>query len=227
VSVASFKEQGYLPEAMVSYMSLLGWGPPDGVEQRPLAELVDVFSLEDVHPSPAFFDVRKLQAFNGDHIRALTADEFVERARPFLTRGAETEAVLRPIAELVRDRVKLLTEVEPMVEFLLDGDLAIDEASWQKGVAKLGDRAAAMLDAAIEGLSEARWDAGSIEAALDAAARASGFVNSEGRTQMSKAQAPVRVATTGRSVGPPLYESLVVLGRERTLERLRNARARL
>jgi glutamyl-tRNA synthetase len=227
VSVASFKEQGYLPEAMVSYMSLLGWGPPDGVEQRPLAELVDVFSLEDVHPSPAFFDVRKLQAFNGDHIRALTADEFVERARPFLTRGAETEAVLRPIAELVRDRVKLLTEVEPMVEFLLDGDLAIDEASWQKGVAKLGDRAAAMLDAAIEGLSEARWDAGSIEAALDAAARASGFVNPEGRTQMSKAQAPVRVATTGRSVGPPLYESLVVLGRERTLERLRNARARL
>jgi glutamyl-tRNA synthetase len=227
VSVASFKEQGYLPEAMVSYMSLLGWGPPDGVEQRPLADLVDVFSLEDVHPSPAFFDVRKLQAFNGDHIRALTADEFVERARPFLTRGAETEAVLRPIAELVRDRVKLLTEVEPMVEFLLDGDLAIDEASWQKGVAKLGDRAAAMLDAAIEGLSEARWDAGSIEAALDAAARASGFVNPEGRTQMSKAQAPVRVATTGRSVGPPLYESLVVLGRERTLERLRNARARL
>jgi glutamyl-tRNA synthetase len=227
VSVASFKEQGYLPEAMVSYMSLLGWGPPDGVEQRPLTELVDVFSLEDVHPSPAFFDVRKLQAFNGDHIRALTADEFVERARPFLTRGAETEAVLRPIAELVRDRVKLLTEVEPMVEFLLDGDLAIDEASWQKGVAKLGDRAAAMLDAAIEGLSEARWDAGSIEAALDAAARASGFVNPEGRTQMSKAQAPVRVATTGRSVGPPLYESLVVLGRERTLERLRNARARL
>lgn len=227
VSVESFRDEGYLPEAMVSYLSLLGWGPPDGVEQRPLAELVEVFRLEDVTPSPAFFDVRKLQAFNGDHIRALSPDEFVARARPFLTRGDETEAVLRPIAELVRDRVRLLTEVEPMVAFLLPGPLEVDDTSWQKGVVKLGDRAAAMLDAAVAGLADGEWQPAAIEAALDAAAREAGFVNPEGRTQMSKAQAPVRVATTGRSVGPPLYESLAVLGRERTLERLRDARNRL
>jgi glutamyl-tRNA synthetase len=226
VSVASFRDEGYLPEAMVNYLALLGWGPSDGVEQRPLSEIVDLFRLEDVTPSPAFFDVRKLQAFNGDHIRALTADEFLARARPYLTRGAETEAVLAPIAELVRDRVRLLTEVEPMVAFLLPGELEVDEAAWAKA-ARLGDRGAAMLDAAIAGLAECGWDAASVEAALDAAARSAGFVNPEGRTQMSKAQAPVRVATTGRSVGPPLYESLVVLGRERTLERLRDARNRL
>jgi glutamyl-tRNA synthetase len=227
VSVASFRDEGYLPEAMVNYLALLGWGPPDGVEQRPLDEIVGLFRLEDVTPSPAFFDVRKLQAFNGDRIRALPADEFVARARPFFVHGDATEAVVRPIAELVRDRVRLLTEVEPMVSFLLDGPLEVDAASWQKGVTKLGDRAATMLDAAIAGLADAPWDAAAIEAALDAAARAAGFVNPEGRTQMSKAQAPVRVATTGRSVGPPLYESLVVLGRQRTIERLKAARRRL
>lgn len=225
VSVASFKDEGYLPEAMVNYLALLGWGPPDGVEQRPLSEIVALFRLEDVTPSPAFFDVRKLQAFNGDHIRALPADEFVARARPYFTRS-ETEAVLAPIAELIRDRVRLLTEVEPMVAFLLPGELDVDEASWAKA-AKLGERGAAMLDAAIAGLADCPWDAGSVEGALDAAARSAGFVNPEGRTQMSKAQAPVRVAITGRSVGPPLYESLVVLGRERSLERLRAARSRL
>ena len=77
------------------------------------------------------------------------------------------------------------------------------------------------------GLAECGWDAESVEAALDAAARSAGFVNAEGRPQLAKAQAPVRVAITGRAVGPPLFESLVVLGRERTLERLRVARSRL
>jgi glutamyl-tRNA synthetase len=136
--------------------------------------------------------------------------------------------VLRPVAELVRDRVRLLTEVEPMVDFLrvADADLEIDGVSWQKNVVKLGDRAVAMLDAAIERLGACEWDRDAVEAALTAAAADAGFVNDEGKVQMSKAQGPVRVAVTGRSVGPPLYESLVVLGREHTLERLRQARAK-
>jgi glutamyl-tRNA synthetase len=230
VSVAAFRDEGYLPEAMVNYLALLGWGPKDGVEIRPLAEIVELFRLEDVTPSPAFFDVKKLQSFNADYIRMLPADEFVARARPYLAGGAETEAVLAPIAELVRDRVRLLTEVEPMVAFLLDRPLDVDDAAWQKDVVKPGERAVAMLDAsiaALEGVGEAGWTAAATEAALDAAARAAGFVNPEGKTQMSKAQRPVRVAVTGRAVGPPLYESLAVLGRDRTLERLRDARRRL
>jgi glutamyl-tRNA synthetase len=84
-----------------------------------------------------------------------------------------------------------------------------------------------MLDAAGEALDRCEWTAEGIEAALHDAARTAGFLNTEGRVQMSKAQAPVRVAVTGRSVGPPLYESLVVLGRERTTRRLKAARARL
>ena len=227
VSVADFRAEGYLPEAMVNYLALLGWGPPDGVEIRPLAEIVELFRLEDVHSSPAFFDVKKLQHFNAEYIRALDADEFVARARPYLTHGDESAAVLQPIAELVRDRVRLLSEVEPMIEFLRGDDVEIDDDSWQKGVVKLGDRAAAMLDAALARLDAAEWERDAIEAALRAAAVDAGFVNAEGQAQMSKAQAPVRVATTGRTVGPPLYESLVELGRDRTRDRLQKARERL
>ena len=227
VSVADFRAEGYLPEAMVNYLALLGWGPPDGVEIRPLAEIVELFRLEDVHSSPAFFDVRKLQHFNAEYIRALDADEFVARARPYLAHGDESAAVLQPIAELVRDRVRLLSEVEPMIEFLRGDDVEIDDESWQKGVAKLGDRAATMLDAALARLDASEWERDAIEAALRAAAVDAGFVNAEGQAQMSKAQAPVRVATTGRTVGPPLYESLVELGRDRTRDRLQKARERL
>jgi glutamyl-tRNA synthetase len=227
VSVASFRDEGYLPEAMVNYMALLGWGPRDGVEIRPLAEIIEQFDLADVTPSPAFFDVRKLQHFNAEYIRGLDTDAFVERSRPYLGHGAASEAVLRPIADLVRDRVRLLTDVEPMVDFLRDEAVTIDDASWQKHVAKHGERAATMLDAAAAALAASPWNRDAIEAALTEAAAEAGFVNDDGKVQMAKAQGPVRVAVTGRGVGPPLYESLVVLGRERTLDRLRDARARL
>ncbi|HEY8523803.1 MAG TPA: glutamate--tRNA ligase [Acidimicrobiales bacterium] len=227
VSVATFRDEGYLPEAMVNYMALLGWGPPDGVEIRPLEEIVALFDLADVTQSPAFFDVRKLQHFNAEYIRALDTEAFLDRVRPFLAHGVATEEVLRPIAPLVQERVRLLTEVEPMVDFLRDEAIAYDDASWQKHVAKHGDRAAAMLDAAVAALAAAPWDRDAIEAALHSAASEAGFVNPEGKVQMAKAQGPVRVAVTGRGVGPPLYESLVVLGRERTLARLKDARARL
>ncbi|HKY66301.1 MAG TPA: glutamate--tRNA ligase [Acidimicrobiales bacterium] len=227
VSVAEFRAEGYLPEAMVNYLALLGWGPKDGVEIRPLSEIVDLFRLDDVTPSPAFFDTRKLQHINAEYIRALDPDSFVDRARPYFLHGDATEAVLRPIAELVRDRVRVLTEVEPMVDFLRDDTVAYDDASWQKHMAKHGERAATMLDAAAERLGTCDWQAPAIEAALLDAAAAAGFVNAEGNPQMAKAQGPVRVAVTGRGVGPPLYESLVVLGRGRTLDRLRAARSLL
>src|SRR3546814_15555681 len=105
-------------EAMVNYLALLGWGPKDGVEVRPLAEIVELFRLEDVTSSPAFFDVKKLQAFNSDHVRALPVDQFVDRARPFLSHGEVAEPALAPLAEPVQARVTLLTAVAPMREFL-------------------------------------------------------------------------------------------------------------
>jgi glutamyl-tRNA synthetase len=224
--VQEFKDQGFLPEAMVNYLALLGWGPRDGEEfPRPVADLVAQFSLTDVSSAPAFFDVKKLTAINAEWIRGLPVEEFVARARPFLTRGAATEAVLEPLAALVQERVRLLTEVEPMVAFLLDEPLEVDEPSWAKA---MKGPAAELLDAAIAALDGAdAWTATEVRAAVEAAAMSTGLVNAEGQPQLSKAQAPVRVATTGRGVGPPLFESLEALGRERTLARLREARARL
>jgi glutamyl-tRNA synthetase len=226
VSVQEFQDQGYLASAMVNYLALLGWGPKDGVEIRPIEELVDLFRLEDVTSSPAFFDVKKLQHVNAEHLRALPTDGFLTAARPFLGR-AEAEAVLTPIAPLIQERVRLLTEVEPMIAFLLDDPVEVDEESWTKAMVK-GKAAPEMLDATIAGLEAIdAWEADAIRAAIEAAAIEAGLVNAEGQPQLSKAQGPVRVATTGRSVGPPLFESLDALGRERTLERLRAARARL
>ena len=227
VSVADFAAEGYLPEAMVNYLALLGWGPSDGVEIRPIDEIVEQFRLEDVTPSPAFFDVKKLQHINAEYIRALPVDEFLRRVRPFLTRGEEAAAALAPLAELVQERVRLLTEVEPMIAFLLDDEPERDEASWTKAMVK-GKAAPEMLAASIAELDAITdWTAAAIRSAVEAAAVTAGLVNDEGHAQLSKAQGPVRVATTGRSVGPPLFESLEALGRDRTLVRLRGAAGEL
>jgi glutamyl-tRNA synthetase len=227
VSVQDFKDQGYLPTAMVNYLALLGWGPNDGIEVRPLAEIQAQFRLEDVNSAPAFFDVKKLQHVNAEHLRALSTEAFLAASRPFLTRGDAAYDVLAPVAPLIQERVRLLIEVEPMVAFLLDEPLDVDEESWTKAMVK-GKAAPEMLDATIVGLEALDgWTAEAIRAAIEQAAVGAGLVNAEGQPQLSKAQGPIRVATTGRSVGPPLFESLEALGRDRTLARLRAARGRL
>jgi glutamyl-tRNA synthetase len=227
VSVADFKAAGYLPEAMVNHLALLGWGPGDGVEQRPVEEIMELFRLTDVNSSPAFFDVKKLQAFNADRIRALPVERFVADATPFLTKGESAVAALGALAPLVQERVRLLTEVEPMIAFLLPEPLEIDEDSWVKAMVK-GKAAPEMLDATLTELEALPdWSADGIRTAVESGAVKAGLVNAEGLPQLSKAQGPVRVATTGRTVGPPLFEALEALGRERTIDRIREARARL
>lgn len=116
-----------------------------------------------------------------------------------------------------------------MIEFLVVDEPTVDEASWTKAITK-GKAVAEMLDATIAGLddlSDDAWVPAELEAAVRQAAVTAGIVNAEGEPQLSKAQGPVRVAISGRHVGPPLWESLAVLGRTRTLGRLRSARARL
>ena len=130
---------------------------------------------------------------------------------------------------MVQERVRTLAEVEPMIEFLLVDAPEIDEASWTKAVEK-GKHVPEMLDATIDrlgALGDDGWTAEPIEAAVRAAAVAADIVNQQGEAQLSKAQGAVRVAISGRTVGPPLWESLEALGSERTLERLRALRARL
>ena len=225
VSVADYRSGGFLPEAMVNYLALLGWGPPDGVEVRPVSEIVELFRLEDVTPSPAFFDVRKLTHVNGEYIRALPAEEFLRRADVFVTHGERARDALRRLAPEVQQRITTLAEAEAYVDFLWLDAPAVDEAAWQK--AMKDERAAPMLDATRAGFERCQWDDESVEAVVRDAAIAAGYLNAEGNPQLAKAQAPVRVAITGRGVGPPLWQSIVVLGREESAARLAAARAKL
>ena len=226
VAVSDFRNQGILPEAMVNYLALLGWGPPDGVEVRPREELVELFRIEDVNSSPAFFDVKKLQAINGDYIRELPVAEFLARVEPFLAEPERSRPALEALGAEVQTRVRTLVEAEGYVDFLYLDEPVIDDAAWQKALVR-DERAAAMLDATMAAWEGCPMDPEPLKAAMEQAALSAGYVNSEGGPQLAKAQAPVRVALTGRSVGPPLFESVVVLGRDRTLARLRHARAAL
>ena len=233
VNVADYLDRGILPEAMTNYLATLGWGAPDGVEIRPLDEVVALFDIVDIGKSPAAFDVRKLEHVNGEYVRALTRDEFVDRVEPFIAAPdvpwpAERfdRAAFIDLAPLVQERVRVLADVVELVDWLFLADAPDDPDSWTKEMGKA--HAPAVLDAAIAGTEAAAdWDADAVRAVVEDAARAAGLVNAEGNPQLSKAQAPVRVATMGRSKGLPLFEGLERLGRAETLRRLRSARARL
>lgn len=225
VSVEDYRDRGYLPEAMRNYLALLGWGPPDGVEIRPFEEIVELFRLDDVVPSPAFFDPQKLDHLNGAYIRALPVASFVREALPWLETSGRWSpesfrlADVEALAPVVQERVTTLAEVPEWVDFLFVDEPAIDEASWKKAL-KLGDAVAGILDGAMAAYAAAPWRA---EDLLDLTRElAEGLA-----LKLGRAQAPIRVAVMGRDVGPPLFESMQVLGRERVLERLRAARARL
>jgi glutamyl-tRNA synthetase len=225
VSVADYKARGILPEAMRNYLALLGWAPRDGVEIKPIGEMVEEFELSDVNPAPAFFDQTKLLHINAHYVRELPTDEFVRLAAEFLPDGEAPRQALEQLAPLVQERVRTLDEVPGMLEFRWLEEPAVDEGDWSK--VSRDDRTGPMLDAALERLEHVDWGPEGIEEAIRAAGADAGFVNDEGHVQLAKAQAPVRIALTGRRVGPPLWESTAALGRDRAVARLRSARERI
>ena len=184
----------------------------------------DEFRLEQVNPSPAFFDEKKLRAFNGEYIRALSTAEFIDACQPWLTGPDTPWAAGRPdydpaafaaVAPLAQTRIAILSEIVEYVDFLFLPEPAIDEAAWDKAMADAVELLAAAT-AAFEAVGS--WDAETLKTTLEA-------VGTERGLKLGKTQAPVRVAVTGRSVGLPLFESLEVLGRDRSLARLRAAPA--
>ncbi len=226
VAVGDYPAKGYLARAMANYLALLGWGPPDGVEVRPMAEIVELFRLDDVVKSAAFFDLKKLEHINGEWIRRLSLDEFLAEAEPWLTGDDVPWPADRfdpdawtAMAPLVQERLKLLADLPAQVDWLFLADPPEDPASWDKAMGT--ETAPALLDAVIGAYATADWDAEVLKETLRVVGEESFGL------KLGKAQAPVRVAVTGRTVGPPLFEGLVVLGRDETLRRLRAARARL
>ncbi len=224
VSLEQYRDEGFLPEAMVNYLMTLGWSPP-GVEERgteiaPWSELEQAFRLEDVAHSPAFFDPKKLAAFNGDYIRMMPLDEFVEAAAAELPEDWDRDR-FAAIAPHVQQRLVTMRDVPAIVDFLFvppGAALPIDQPSWDKAMRP--DWAAPLLRDVIRAYTDATWEAVELKTALEGVMQ--GY-----ELKLGKAQAPVRVAVTGRSVGPPLFESLEVLGREESLNRLSSALARL
>jgi glutamyl-tRNA synthetase len=223
VALEDYRDKGYLAEALRNYLALLGWAPRDGREIVPIEDIVAEFRLEDVTKAAAFFDHQKLDHINGEYIRALPVDAFVREALPWLEAEARWPperfdlTVFEAVAPLVQERVRTLAEVPAMVDFLFLEEPAIDQASWDKAMMP---PALEVLDDALATYAECEWEAEALHAATLAIGERHGL-------KLAKAQAPIRVAVTGRSVGPPLFESLHVLGRDRTLSRLRAARQRL
>jgi glutamyl-tRNA synthetase len=225
VALEDYRDEGYLAAAVRNYLMLLGWGPKGDREIMPFDEMVAQFRIEDVNPAPAFFDVKKLRAFNGEYIRALTTAEFIDACQPWLTPGRApwpagrfSPAVFAELAPLAQTRIAVLPEVVAMVDFAFLPEPAMDEASWTKTMLK--GPAPALLDAARDAYADAPWQAEDLRVRLEQIAESFGL-------SLGKAQAPVRVAVTGRTVGLPLFESLQVLGRDEALRRIDAARARL
>lgn len=220
VSVNWYRDQGFLPEAMNNYLALLGWSPGGNRELFTLQDMVAEFDLARVNKNAAQFDARKLEAINGDKIRGLSSGDFVSRLVPFMSGlladppTSDQGKLLDAAAPLIQERIGKLTEAPGMLGFLFvpEAEFSVDAGDAAK---VLTADAAPVLKAAADALREvAAWSAPEIEQALRAA-----LVDGLG-LKPRLAFGPVRVAVTGRRVSPPLFESIELLGKERTARRL-------
>ena len=219
VSIAWYRDKGFLPEAICNYLALLGWSPGDDRENVTMKELTELFTVEKVHSSPARFDMKKLEAINGDKIRALTIDEFLDWSLPFLTKAAvitgtaEEIALVKLALPLIQERIIMLSEVPAMLKFLFVKNFAVEADS----VAKITDDASKqVLQRSLKELEPlATWNHDSIEAALR-----SSLIEEMG-LKPRIAFGAVRIATTGSTISPPLFESMELLGKEASLARIR------
>jgi glutamyl-tRNA synthetase len=214
-SVAAFRERGILPEAMVNYLALLGWAKDDHTTFLSRDELIEAFDLSDVSHNPAVFDPQKLEWMNNHYIQSLDEEELAARCVPYLAEGGLSvdPALLRAAMPIVRERMRTLAEAPALLRFLFTDDVRPNE----KAAQLISGAPDGYLKAAVDALDASEgWDHGSIQSVLDAVATRFGLSRTKGWQ-------PIRAAVTGSNVSPPLPESLALLGRERTVGRLRSA----
>jgi glutamyl-tRNA synthetase len=209
-SVQDLREAGYLPEAVINYLALLGWGYDEETTFHTIPELQERFSLARVSKAPAVFDEQKLRWMNGRYLRELDVDDLTARLEEFTGRSG-----LRGAVEIAQDKISTLAEFWPLTHFLFDGP-ADDPAARERVLEAPGGRAA--LEAARAALTEvpAPWTQEKVEAALDGAADRIGVK----RKQVFQ---PLRVAVTGTTVSPGIFETVTLLGRDETLARVDHA----
>lgn len=222
VSIAWYREEGFLPEAICNYLALLGWSPGDDRENITMQELVQLFTVERVNSSPARFDMKKLEAINGDKIRALSLEDFLERALPFLLKenviqGTDSQiALVKRALPIIQERIARMKEVVPMLRFLFVDAVTIEDESKSKMEEDSAQHVLARTLSALEPLSD--WSHSSIESALRAA-----LIDEMG-LKPRVAFGPVRIAITGSHISPPLFESMELLGKESSIARIRAAK---
>jgi glutamyl-tRNA synthetase len=218
----AYREQGFLPEGLLNYLALLGWAIGPDRDVFTIEEMVEAFDLKDVNPNPARFDLKKAEAINADHMRMLSLDDLTDRVLPFLKAAGvvgdpvhDSDAQLLELAmPLVAERMNKLTEAPPMLGFLF-----ADEESFTR-TDEIDEAGRDVVRAAYDALDALDvWGTAAIEAALRQA-----LVEDLG-LKPRNAFGPVRIAVTGSRVSPPLFESLELLGRDRSLARLRAALA--
>ncbi len=226
ILVRDFREQGYLPEAIVNWLARIGWTPPDEAEVFTLEEAVRHFDIKDINPKPAAAPYSKLEWLNGVYIRALPTEELLERLIPFLSHDlgipAQTlrqDERLRRLLPAVQERIKRLTEATALLDFLYAESLTYDpEMLIAKKLSATETLAA--LRAAREIIATVPFEAEALEQALRDKAAAMGL-------KAGQMFSPIRVAISGKKVTPPLFDMILALGRETTLRRLDEAIARL
>ncbi len=226
-SLQLYRDRGFLPEGILNYLALLGWSLGGDREFFSLDEMVEAFDITRVNPNPARFDLKKAEAINAMWLRKLEPDDLATRMIPYLQAGGvlpqtpsdEQLALVRAATPLVQERMVALDESVGMLGFLFVDDLVMDESA---AAQTLTPEAMPALDAARKALVEtSEWTAPAIEVALRTA-----LVDGLG-LKPRVAFGPIRVAVSGRRVSPPLFESLELLGRDRTLARLDAAIARI
>lgn len=220
-----FVDEGYLPEALLNFLGLLGYSLPDGREVFGFEDMVESFDWARVSTVGPVFDLDKLLWLNGHYLRELPEDEFVRRVVPFLQRDGlvadpvsdEHATLLAAAAPLVQTRLGLLSQAGGLLRFVLveEGEFAVDAEAAAKVLVAGTDTVLAAAAGALEPVEV--WDTEHVQAAMDAA-----LLEGLG-LKRGKAYAPVRVAVCGATVAPPLPESMALLGKERTLRRLRAA----
>jgi glutamyl-tRNA synthetase len=214
-SVQELREAGYLPAAVRNYLALLGWGADDDATLIPTQELVERFRVEDVGRAAAIFDEKKLRWINGRYMREMPLDDYVAAVAAHLDRPADER--LRAACEIAQEKAQTLAEVWPLIRFLFEPPVE-DEKAWRK---TMREEAPAALEAAREALAAgADFDAAAVEAALSPLPERLGL-------KPGRVYQPVRVAITGTTVSPGIFESLAALGREESLRRIDGALVRL
>ena len=221
VSIDWYRKAGYLPEAICNYLALLGWAPGDDRENITMKELTELFTIEKVNSSPARFDMKKLDAINGDKIRALTLDEFLAWTLPFMTNagvisGSDQEiALVRSALPIIQERIVTLGEIPQMLKFLFVKKFQVEEES----IPKINDGAAKeVLKRTLADLSPLQeWSHSEIEAVLRKS------LIEEMGLKPRIAFGAVRIAVTGSTISPPLFESMELLGKTLCIERIESA----